>query len=53
MGLTGFDGGSLKALSDINYHIQTEQGEYGLVEDMHMILNHMLYTYYIKMNKNG
>ena len=53
VGLTGFDGGSLKALSDINYHIQTEQGEYGLVEDMHMSLNHMLYTYYIKMNKNG
>ncbi len=46
IGMTGFDGGELKKLSDINYHVQTEQGEYGVVEDVHMILDHMLYTYY-------
>jgi len=47
IGLTGFDGGELKALSDINYHINTDKGEYGLVEDAHMILDHVIYNYYI------
>ena len=51
LGMTGFDGGKLKGLSDINYHIQTEKEEYGLVEDLHMILDHMLYTYFIENNK--
>ena len=46
IGLTGFDGGELQALCDINFHVQTQKNEYGLVEDMHMILNHMLYSYY-------
>lgn len=46
IGLTGFDGGTLKLISDINLHIQTQKGEYGLVEDCHMILNHILFTYY-------
>ncbi len=51
LGMTGFDGGQLKELSDINYHVQTERGEYGIVEDLHMILDHMLYTYYCNTKK--
>jgi len=52
VGVTGFDGGELKILSDINFHIQTPKDEYGLVEDMHMILDHIIYSYYIdKANK--
>jgi D-sedoheptulose 7-phosphate isomerase len=47
VGLTGFDGGKLKNLSDISFHIDTKSGEYGLVEDMHMILDHIIYSYYI------
>jgi len=47
IGLTGFDGGKLKKLSDVSFHIKTEDGEYGLVEDMHMILDHIIYSYYI------
>jgi D-sedoheptulose 7-phosphate isomerase len=47
IGLTGFDGGLLRKLSDINYHIQTNAGEYGVVEDMHMMLDHMIFSYYI------
>jgi D-sedoheptulose 7-phosphate isomerase len=49
IGLTGFSGGKLKQLSDINYHIDSENGEYGLVEDLHMILDHVIYTYYISL----
>lgn len=44
--LTGFDGGYLKELSDISYHVQTNKGDYGIVEDMHMILDHMIYTFF-------
>lgn len=49
IGLTGFSGGKLKILSDINFHINSENGEYGLVEDLHMILDHIIYTYYISL----
>ncbi len=52
VGLTGFDGGKLKVLSDIRWHVESEVGEYGVVEDMHMIFNHMLYTYYIEKNSD-
>lgn len=48
IGVTGFDGGKLKELSDISFHIDTPKGEYGLVEDMHMILDHLIYSYYIQ-----
>lgn len=46
IGFTGFDGGRLKDLSDINFHVDTPKGEYGLVEDVHMILNHLIYSFY-------
>ena len=51
VGVTGFDGGELKKLSNINFHVQTEKNEYGLVEDMHMILDHIIYSYYIEKAK--
>lgn len=51
IGITGFDGGQLKPLSDINYHVQTDKGQYGIVEDAHMILNHIIYSYYIDQAK--
>ena len=46
LGLTGFDGGKLKQLSDINFHIATQKDDYGLVEDLHLIFNHIIYSYY-------
>lgn len=52
IGVTGFDGGALKEKSDINFHTQTDKNQYGLVEDLHMILNHMLYTYFIEKSTN-
>lgn len=38
----GFDGGRLKELSDVVLHVRTRPGEYGPVEDAHLILNHLL-----------
>lgn len=48
VGLSGFDGGELKKLSDIVLHSDTRKGEYGLVEDTHMIINHLLYSWFIQ-----
>ncbi len=38
----GFDGGKLKRISDIILHAKTEKGDYGPVEDSHLIINHVL-----------
>lgn len=51
IGCTGFDGGYLKAHCDVNFHVDVAQDEYGLVEDMHMILDHIIYSYYIQKNQ--
>lgn len=51
IGCSGFDGGELKADSDIIFHVGTPNGEYGLVEDVHMILDHIIYSYYIRKGK--
>ena len=40
--LVGFAGGKLKELSDVVVHVQSEAGEYGPVEDAHLVLNHIL-----------
>jgi D-sedoheptulose 7-phosphate isomerase len=42
IGLLGFDGGELKGLCDVAVHINTQPGEYGPVEDAHLIVNHVL-----------
>ena len=51
--MTGFKGGKLKQISDINFHVETSNGEYGLVEDMHMILNHIIYSYFISLDEKN
>jgi D-sedoheptulose 7-phosphate isomerase len=38
----GFTGGKLKEISDVVVHVKSEAGEYGPVEDAHLILNHIL-----------
>ena len=48
IGVSGFDGGKLKELADIKFHVDAPKGEYGLVEDVHMILDHIIYSYYIQ-----
>ena len=47
VGLTGFDGGALRDRSDISLHVQTAKGEYGPVEDIHMIFDHLIGSYLI------
>jgi D-sedoheptulose 7-phosphate isomerase len=38
----GFTGGKLKEISDVVVHVKSEAGEYGPVEDIHLIMNHVL-----------
>jgi D-sedoheptulose 7-phosphate isomerase len=40
--LLGFEGGALLKMSDIAVHFHTRPGEYGPVEDAHLIVNHVL-----------
>jgi len=42
VGLTGFDGGRLRKMVKTSLHVQTGKGEYGPVEDVHMILDHLV-----------
>ena len=42
IGFLGFDGGKLKTICDVAIHVPTVKGEYGPVEDAHLIINHVL-----------
>tara|TARA_B100001248_G_C27240645_1_gene389184 strand:- start:111 stop:722 length:612 start_codon:yes stop_codon:yes gene_type:complete len=42
VGFLGFSGGRLIDLCDIKIHVKSEKGEYGPVEDAHLIVNHIL-----------
>jgi len=42
IGLIGFDGGALKAHCDVVIHVRTPKGEYGPVEDLHLVINHLV-----------
>ena len=39
---TGYDGGRLAALVDLLVHVPTRIGAYGPVEDVHLVVNHMI-----------
>ncbi|MBI3314690.1 MAG: SIS domain-containing protein [Candidatus Omnitrophica bacterium] len=47
IGLVGFDGGRLAEICDIVVCVKTEKGEYGPVEDVHMVLDHMITSYLV------
>ncbi len=42
IGLLGFDGGKLIEMLDNFIHVKTSVGEYGVSEDVHLIVNHLL-----------
>jgi len=42
VGITGFDGGQVKRICDHSVHIPTELGSYGIVEDLHSTVSHLL-----------
>jgi len=42
LGLLGFDGGRLKDMCDVAIHVETPKGEFGPVEDIHLIMDHLI-----------
>jgi hypothetical protein len=47
VGLTGFEGGELKKRAQLCVHVSTAKGEYGPVEDIHLILDHLVGSFLI------
>jgi len=45
IGILGFDGGEMKELCKHNLVVKTKKGMYGPVEDMHLIIVHIICTY--------
>ena len=49
--LTGFDGGKLASLADHVLLLETPKGEYGPVEDAHLIIDHVITGYLVQILK--
>jgi D-sedoheptulose 7-phosphate isomerase len=49
--ITGFDGGKIKPMADLNLHVPSIKGEYGPVEDVHMIFDHIVGNYFLQLCK--
>ena len=49
--ITAFDGGKLKTMADYGIHIPTGLKEYGPAEDAHMILDHLVGAYLMRVIK--
>jgi D-sedoheptulose 7-phosphate isomerase len=47
LALTGFDGGQARFLADFSLHVPTINGDYGVVEDVHLMLCHYLSSRFI------
>ena len=47
--VTGFDGGEIMKKADYSIHIHTEIGNYGVVEDVHSVISHLI-TQLIRAN---
>lgn len=45
IGLTGFDGGRLRKICQVCVHVETAAGEYGPVEDIHLVMDHLITSY--------
>ena len=51
VGISAFDGGKMKEIVDFSLHVPTEKGEYGPAEDAHMILDHLIGNYLMRLVK--
>lgn len=50
--ITGFDGGALKKTADHAVHVPTEMGDYGVAEDIHLMIGHMVKEALIEAVRN-
>jgi D-sedoheptulose 7-phosphate isomerase len=49
VGISAFDGGKMKEMVDVSLHVPTEKGEYGPAEDAHMVLDHLISSYLMRL----
>jgi len=49
--IVGFDGGALRKVSNDCFHVRSNCGDYGFVEDIHMIVDHVLVTYFQQLSR--
>lgn len=47
--LTGFDGGKMKFVADQGLHIPTDMKEYGPAEDAHLVIDHLVSSYLMRI----
>ena len=52
VGLLGFDGGKLMKIVDLDLLVGSAPGDYGPVEDAHLIINHLLMNYFLRLAKD-
>lgn len=50
IGFLGFDGGKLK--NKVDYYIHIPSNHYGRIEDLHLVLSHLISSYLTEMKKN-
>ena len=51
--ITAFDGGKMKQMDDEGVHVPTAPKEYGPAEDAHMVLDHLVGAYLMRVIKHG
>ena len=51
--ITAFDGGKMKQMADEGVHVPTAPKEYGPAEDAHMVLDHLVGAYLMRVIFNG
>ena len=49
--ITAFDGGKLRPMADEGIHVPTAPKEYGPAEDAHMVLDHLIGAYLMRLVK--
>jgi D-sedoheptulose 7-phosphate isomerase len=49
--ITAFDGGRMKSMADEGVHVTTAPKEYGPAEDAHMVLDHLVGAYLMRLVK--
>ena len=50
--ITAFDGGRMKQIADDGVHVPTALKEYGPAEDAHMVIDHLVGSYLIRVVRN-
>ena len=53
IGLLGFDGGKLKDMVDLDIMVTSAKGDYGPVEDVHLVINHLMMNYFLRHTRDA